>query len=120
MNSEYKSGYISDDALDALFLTLNTFDANKVHDMMASYNWTWCDTFNGPNEVPEPDDIRQKSFNFLKDVYHKWWNGSKKYPYSVSSGGIEATYEFDFEEADEKYKHIFTLRFIPEESSNVY
>lgn len=114
----YIADYIEKSAVDALFSALNDFDAEKIHSIMNSLGWTWHDTFNGPNNIPTPEDIRHNAYNLLFDAYDKYWQGNDS-EITIATGGLEATYYFDEKETNDKYKHVFILKFVLEESSNI-
>ena len=112
----YKKGYITDSANEKLFDVLNSFNFEKVYEVMCHLNWSWAST-NG--EVPEVYDIRDSACKLLIECYHTYWSKNNFKPTTISTGGLCASYDY-FDDCDiDNERHNFTLQFVVEEVSNI-
>lgn len=108
---EYVKGYMDVDAIRNMNNVLGDFDFEKMHEIIVFLGWKWG------NMTPDIYDIKCMALSHLMDAYKNFWESKNKNEETiVSSGGLQATYRYYFD--DEDYNHFFTLNFIVVDSSN--
>ena len=95
---------------------LMNFDFEKVEKVMEFLGWTWVSA-NG--QVPDKFIIQDEAFKMLTDCYHRYWDDTdrRETPYYISCGGLEASYEYFYDDdIEEEQKDCFNLKFVLTES----
>ena len=95
-----------------IFNIVKDFDFAKVVKVMELLDWQYA--LPKPH-YPDEDELSNKAFKYLIDVYNGFWNhefkNDKHFIYTVSTGGFEYSYWYDFEDKE----HCFEMKFVVEE-----
>ena len=91
---------------------LNDFGFSKVIKVMECLDWQYAVP---KTHYPDEAELKETAFKYMVDVYNGFWNHKCKeekfFTYSLSTGGFEYTYWYDFEDKQD----CFEVRFVVEE-----
>ena len=103
---------VPSDVAIKIFNVVKEFDFAKVVRVMEFLDWQ----YGAPTlHYPDEDELSNKAFKYLIDAYNRFWKHEDKHEkyfiYSISTGGFDYSYWYDFEEE----KHYFEMKFVVED-----
>jgi len=87
---------------------MNTFDFTRVHLVMKALDWKWGLTLNGPDNIPDVEDLRISSNRMLHSVVDQYIQQNDPKRVINQTGGFTAEMEDGY----------LTLSFVVEECTN--